>query len=220
VIGERVRGAKRPPAARTVARCEWFSQTAKTLREQQYVVKGKNGRADLYWTVPLFRGAAGKRRFSGALVAVVDLRECFRAIARAGAPPFLVRLDDRDFFAHSWKNKMIFIEGRPSVPGADNIVVRYQNSNVSAVQPESARAPAPDTFRPARVAAVPKDTPALVAAPTQNPTPPVPVKRKRNIPAVIALGLLIVAVSTLIVLQLSGRMTRTKTGRPEDDKNP
>jgi hypothetical protein len=219
VMGERLRSGKHAPAPRSVARCDWFSQTAKNLREQQCVVVGKNGRADLYWTVPLLRGGAGKRRFGGALIAVVDLRECFRAIARAGAPPFLVRLDDRDFFAHSWKNDMIFIESRPVVPGVENIILRYQNSNVSAVQPESAQAPRPpDTLRQASVAAAPADSPALVPVAAANPPPALPAKGKRNIPAIIILGLLIAAVSTLIVLQIAGRIAQRRTGQPEDDK--
>jgi hypothetical protein len=217
VVCERVRGKKYPPQRRSVSQCGWFAQTAKSLKEYQCAYKDENGRAALSWSVPLLRNGTGVQRFNGAFIAIIDLHHCFRAIAKAGAPPFLVRLDDKDFYAHSWKSEMIFNENRLVVPGVSAITVRYQNNNVSVlVQPESTRIVDPDTLRQSPIAVAQRDSPALFAAVIGNTGP---ATAKKNIPVIIGLLVLIAFVTVLLVIQIAGGITRRRTGASKEKRD-
>jgi hypothetical protein len=221
VTCERVKGRQQLAKKRTVAQRTWFVKAAKGLKEFDCLVNDKNGRPLGYWSFPIVaEGPGGAKRFMGVFVAVVDLKACFLAIAKTGTQPFLVRLSDRDFFENSWNSNMIFVVYRLPVPGVDNLIVRYQKSNVSSVpQPppivrsDSLSVTSPSAA-PAAAPADPKDTSgANLQAPSVSPA-------KKNMPFIVSLIVLIIVVSVLLIIQVADRINRNRTNRSKEINGP
>jgi hypothetical protein len=213
VLCERVKGKKQPAKKRSVAGRSWFVKTIKGLKEFDCLVNDKNGRPLGYWSFPITAdGPGGAMRFTGAFVAVVDLKACFLAIAKTGTQPFLVRLDDKDFFENSWNSNMIFVEYRLSVPGVDNLIVRYQKSNVSSVPQQEP--PARGLSESLSVAsAAPVAASANLQAPSVSPA-------KKNMPFIVSLIVLIIVVTVLLIIQVADRINRNRTNRPKKNNAP
>jgi hypothetical protein len=214
---ERRSGEKHAVKKHSVAKQQWFSQTTKNKKEYDYLSRDKNGHVSLYWSIPLLQEKSGLQRVSGAVVAVIDLRECFRAIARQSAQPFLVRMDNADFYAHSWKKTMIFVEDRLSVPGAENIAIRYQKSNVSIPQPETLQKSSPESSlaKPTR-ANLTGDSSLLPGAASMDP--PMPAAKK-NMPLIVSLSVLIVIITVLLVFQVIAKINQNRSERTSKNKD-
>ncbi len=217
VTYERARNGRQPVKKRSVVQRSWFDKTAKGLKEADCLVIDRSGRALIYWSIPLLRdGPGGAKRFNGALVAAVDLKACFQAIAKAGAQPFLIRLNDKTFYEGSWKNTMIFVENRLNIPGVENLVVRYQKSDVSTVpQPET---PAPGVVSEtpaASVAIAPAASPVKASPDSIQAAPQVAQVSvaKKNMPFIVSLIVLIIVVSVLLIIQVADRVTRSRGAR-------
>ena len=215
---ERHSGDNHAVKKHSVAKQPWFSQTAKSKKEYDCLSKDKTGRVSLYWSVPLLQEKAGSQRFSGAVIAVVDLRDCFRAIARQCANPFLVRLDNADFYAHVWKKTMIFVEDRLSVPGAKDVAIRYQKSNVSILpQPQTPQKSSPESSPVNQTTAVSTgDSSRLAAAAAMEV--PVPAAKK-NMPIIVSLSVLIVIITVLLIFQVIARINQNRSERAAENKD-
>jgi hypothetical protein len=216
VVCERSRGKKPQAKKRSVAQVSWFLKTSKELRAFDCTVVDKTGRASLYWCVPLLReapgGGAKRPGFGGVFVAVVGMKDCFNAIARAGAQPFVIRLNNKTFYEHSWKSKMIFVENQLAVPGVETMTVRYQKSDVSTV----AQAEAPpktyiDTFAMTAEASLEKKSPDSSSA---GPETRKVSAAKKNMPFIVSLFVLIIVVTVLLIIQIADRIGRRRSSRP------
>jgi hypothetical protein len=214
---ERRSGQNHAQKKRSVAKQQWFSQTAKNKKEYDCLSKDKNGLVSLYWSIPLMQEKAGFQRLNGAMVAVVDLRACFRLVARQNAQPFLVRMDDANFYAHLWKKTMIFIEDRLSVPGAENITIRYQKSNVSLPESETLQKPSPESSRVNQTIAY-SGADSSHQAEGAAQIAPVPAAKK-NMPIIVSLSILIVIVTVLLIFQVIARINRNRSERAKGNKD-
>jgi hypothetical protein len=214
VLCERIRDEKYAVTKHSVAKRQWFLKTAKSLKKYDCCVHEKNGGVYLYWSVPLLREGAGSRRFNGAVLAVVDLKDCFQAITKAGVRPFLVLLNNKVFYEHAWKSKMIFVEDRLSVPGVETITVRYQKSNVSIVpQTETPQKSDPDSLAAPQAVSAAKIAGDTSSAGLQGASVSA---AKKNMPIIVSLIILIVIVAVLLIIQIADRINRRRTTRSGD----
>jgi hypothetical protein len=214
VMYERVRNQNHPVKKRSVAKRQWFLKTAKGLKEYDFLIKDKKGRANLLWSIPLLREGRGSRSFDGAVVAVIDLKNCFHTIAKRGAQPFLVRLNNKNFYEHSWKDKIIFVENHLNVPGVENIIVRYQKSDVSVVQ----QAELPQKSRAENLTAPSMGSIATHASDSSRVKPMLSslFSGKKNMPVIVSLIILIVVVAVLLIIQITDRINRRRAAQSSD----
>ena len=217
VMYERVRNQNNPVKKRSVAKRRWFLKTAKGLKEYDCLIKDKKGRPNLLWSIPLLREGKGSRRFNGAVVAVVDLKDCFHTIAKKGAQPFLVRLNNKNFYEHSWKDKMIFVENRLNIPGVENIIIRYQKSDVSIVP----QADFAQKNKPENLTAPPAGSIATNASDSSRVKSTLSslFSGKKNMPVIVSLIILIVVVAVLLIIQITDRINRRRTVQSSDKWN-
>jgi len=202
VINEYVRNEKSIKRKQNVAKQIWFSRAAKSRKENDCLAREENGRYYLYWTIPIFRTVSGSRLFDGALIAKVDLWDCFHKIAAASAEPFLIRLNTKTLYAHVWENKRIFVEDALSIPGIDKISVRYQKIGVIAIAATQKnqtpdQSPADSIVQTARETGAEKQ----IVTSTQPDAKPI----KSTIPIIIGLILIILTVSVLLIIQVTRR---------------
>jgi hypothetical protein len=214
VVCECIKGEKHAVKKRSVAKRSWFLKTAKGFKEYNCMVKEKNGRSLLYWSIPMLRDGAGPGRFNGAVVAAIDLKGCFRAIAMAGAQPFLVRLNNINVYEHAWKNKMIFVETRINVPGVEGITIRYQKSNVSIMsQTETPHQSNPETL--ALTSAASSARSASDSSKAEHKVSAVSAAKK-NMPIIVSLIVLIIIVMVLLIIQIVDRINQRRTTQSLD----
>jgi hypothetical protein len=204
VFSEIVRGEKPIPIKKDVSKQVWFLQARNSLKKYDGIVKEDNGRYYLFWSVPLLhKTSKGPIKFNGAVVAKIDLWDCFHKIAETTKQPFYIRLNDMTLYTHLWENQRIYVEDALVVPGVEKISVRRQKSGVSAVQafqgPESASALSwKDTSRKTLV--------PILGAEKNGPKPASPKVSKANVPVVIGLIVLIIIITIVLIVQLIGKI--------------
>ena len=82
VFSEIVRGEKPVPIKKDVSKKIWYLEARNLLKEYDVLVKEDNGRYYLFWSAPLFhKTPKGRIKFNGAVVAKIDLWDCFHKIA-------------------------------------------------------------------------------------------------------------------------------------------
>lgn len=128
VISEIIRGEKPQREFRDISDQAWFSDMASQYKDYQGFIKNdETGRYYLLWCKPVLKTTRnGSKQFIGAVMAKIDLWDCFYKFSTNREKPFLIRIFDRkDLFSHKWKNEEGYRESALSVPGIDKISVRY-----------------------------------------------------------------------------------------------
>jgi hypothetical protein len=133
-------------AKENVKEQEWFKKISKTATEYYgFTFIEENGRYYLFWVSPIL---GPKKKFGGAVVAKIDLWDCFHEMSKETTEPFLVRLGGKSLYSDKWKNAKNFIDVPLDVAGVEKISLIREKP-----------AAAPDTT----LTAVHKDTGAVAA---------------------------------------------------------
>jgi hypothetical protein len=205
-VSEVVRGEKPLHAKKNIAKQSWYLKTRKALKPYDGLTKEENGRFYLVWCIPLIRSAKGHQKYEGVMVAKIDLWDGIHHLAETTKEPFCVRMRDKTLYTHDWESQRIFVEDTLTIPGANNISIRYQKSGVSpvlAVQPsESVFIAAKKELSEAAQKKV-ED-----AAPAENAQvkPGAFKVSKTNVPIVVGLIALICVITIVLIMQLIGRI--------------
>jgi hypothetical protein len=127
MVNEIVRGqipekGKKPvkdKAKETVKDQEWFKKISKTATEYYgFTYIEENGRYYLFWVDPIIDQ---KKKFAGAVVAKIDLWDCFHEMSKETTEPFLIRLGGKSLYSDKWKNAKGFVEVPLAVDGVEKI---------------------------------------------------------------------------------------------------
>jgi hypothetical protein len=98
---------------------EWFKKISKTATEYYgFTYIEENGRYYLFWVSPILDK---KKRFGGAVVAKIDLWDCFHEMSKETTEPFLIRLGGKSLYSDKWKNGRNIEEGPLEVAGVEKI---------------------------------------------------------------------------------------------------
>jgi hypothetical protein len=126
---------------------EWFKKISKTATEYYgFTFIEENGRYYLFWVSPIL---GPKRKFGGAVVAKIDLWDCFHEMSKETTEPFLIRLGGKSLYSDKWKNAKNTVEIPVEVAGVEKI---------SLITEKPVVAPDTQSVAPAR-----KDTGAVAA---------------------------------------------------------
>lgn len=127
VINEVIRIEGESKEKRTVAGEPWFAQVSKTMKEHLNVIKNeKTGRYYLVWAAPIIAKVKGTETFQGAVVANIDLWDCFDRYSDKSTMPFKIHILERVvLYEHLWRDTIKYTEKHLIVPGLDKITVRY-----------------------------------------------------------------------------------------------
>lgn len=127
VINEVIRIEGESKEKRSVAGEPWFEQVSKTMKEHLNMVKNeKTGRYYLVWAEPIIAKVKGTDAFQGAVVAQIDLWDCFDRYSDKSTMPFKIHILDRVvLYEHLWRDTIKYTEKHLTVPGLDKITVRY-----------------------------------------------------------------------------------------------
>lgn len=127
VINEVIRIEGESKEKRTVAGEPWFAQVSKTMKEHLNVIKNeKTGRYYLVWAAPIVSKVKGTETFQGAVVADIDLWDCFDRYSDKSTSPFKIHILDRVvLYEHLWRDTIKYAEKHLIVPGLDKITVQY-----------------------------------------------------------------------------------------------
>jgi hypothetical protein len=142
VINEVIRIEGESKEKRSVASEPWFAQVAKTMKEHLNIVKiEKTGRYYLLWAAPIIAKVKGTETFQGAVVAQIDLWDCFDRYSDKSTSPFMIRILDKVvLYERLWKDTIKYTEKHLTVPGIEKIAVRYPR-----IVTEAAAAPSVDS---------------------------------------------------------------------------
>jgi hypothetical protein len=149
VINEVIRGENPSVKKRKVSDQSWYVAVSKKLDEYTGFVKEENGRYYLFWAAPIMVKAGGKEKFNGAVVAKIDIWDCFHKIAATTEVPFIVRIERLSLYSNKWKEDHTSIETALTVPGVGNISMRYVDiaSQAAAVNKTAAEQARQDSVR-------------------------------------------------------------------------
>jgi hypothetical protein len=127
VINEVIRIEGESKEKRSVAGEPWFAQVSKTMKEHLSIIKNeKTGRYYLVWAAPIVAKVKGAETFQGAVVANIDLWDCFDRYSDKSTSPFKIHILDRVvLYEHLWRDTIKYNEKHLIVPGLDKITVRY-----------------------------------------------------------------------------------------------
>jgi hypothetical protein len=206
VINEVIRIKGESREKRSVAGEEWFTQVSKTMKEHLNITKmEKTGRYYLVWAAPIVSKVKGTETFRGAVVAHIDLWDCFDRYSDKSTSPFKINILDRVvLYEHLWKDTIKYVKKPLTVPGIDKITVRYPGIGMTN-EATVARAADSAAVQQARLDSIRTKTAGDLAA-----RPAVARKVKYHnlvIIAVVISGLLILVVA-LLVLVKNRRRTR------------
>jgi hypothetical protein len=124
LINEYVRGRGAVRAYRSLANQRWYSEMKQHLSPHRAVVADHYGKSFLLWAQPIILASAvGGRRFSGVVVAKLDLLECFQAIALKSEYPFRILSGGTTLFSHRWESELEHDEAAVEVPGLSDVVI-------------------------------------------------------------------------------------------------
>jgi hypothetical protein len=151
VICEVIRGEKPERKTRSIADQRWFTEVARTFGDYYgFMKEEETGRYYLFWSRAVMATPnRGNQKFIGAVVAKIDLWDCFHKISSGTEEPFLVRIGSLSLYNHKWDKEIASVDDPLTIPGVDRISVRHA--------------------RPAAPPPAPADT-TLSAAASQPPT--------------------------------------------------
>lgn len=203
VLSEVVRGEKPVPTKKDATKEAWYLQVRNSLKNYDGLMKEDNGRFYLLWSTPLLHKATkGHKKFDGAVLAKIDLWDCFHKISETTKDAFYIRLNDMTLFSHLWENQRIFVEDTLIIPGVEKISVRYQKSGVSAVAPQI-----PESASAASWKDTSQKTLASIQGAAKNAPKTAAIKvSKTNLPIVIGLIVLIIIITVILIVQLIGKI--------------
>jgi hypothetical protein len=127
VINEVIRIEGESKEKRSVAGEAWFAQVSKTMKEHLDITKmEKTGRYYLVWAAPIVSKIKGTETFQGAVVAQIDLWDCFDRYSDKSTKSFKITILDRVvLYEHLWNDTIKYVKKPLTVPGIDRIMVRY-----------------------------------------------------------------------------------------------
>ena len=102
VINEAVREGKPGRANRNLSRQKWFRKI-KSLEPYYSSLKNRKGEHQLFWCKPIRIKKSNRDRCGGAIVARIDLKRSFEAVAKKMESSFRVLQKGQPLFSHSWK---------------------------------------------------------------------------------------------------------------------
>ena len=189
---------------------EWFKKISKTATEYYgFTFIEENGRYYLFWVNPVL---GPKKKFGGAVVAKIDLWDCFRDLSKETTEPFLIKLGGKSLYSDKWKNSRNFMETPCEVAGVEKISLVTEKP-----------AAVPDTT----MASARKDTGAVAAVtPALLNTPPAKSKAgagffAKNKVLIIVCGIVLLIVIVFLLIQfytwLSHIFTMRAINKPSDD---
>jgi hypothetical protein len=166
VINEVIRIEGESKEKRSVATEAWFAQVSKTMKEHLNITKmEKTGRYYLVWTEPVVAKVKGTETFQGAVVAQIDLWDCFDRFSDKATSPFKIHILDRVvLYEHLWKDTIKYAEKHLIVPGLDKISVRYPRIATEAASMHAADSAAAAAIEQARQDSIKTKTAADAAA--------------------------------------------------------
>jgi hypothetical protein len=215
VINEVIRIKGESKEKRSVAGEVWFIQVSKTMKEHLNITKmEKTGRYYLVWAAPIVSKVKGTETFRGAVVAHIDLWDCFDRYSDKSTSPFKINILDRVvLYEHLWKDTIKYVKKPLTVPGIDKITVRYPGIGMTN---EAAATRAADS---AAIEQARLDSIRIKIAGDLAAKPAVPRKVKYHNLAIIAVvisGLLILVVALLVLIKNRGRAHGINTEKGKD----
>jgi hypothetical protein len=190
---------------------EWFKRIAKTATEYYgFTFIEENGRYYLFWVSPILDT---KKRFGGAVVAKIDLWDCFHEMSKETTEPFLIRLGGKSLYSDKWKNSPNTMNVPLEIAGVEKISLLSEKP--AAVADTSLNAIHKDTGAVAAVA------PALL-----NNKPEVKAKGAKGFFGkykilIISCGIVILIVIIFLLIQfytwLSNVFTMRSINKADDD---
>jgi hypothetical protein len=190
---------------------EWFKKISKTATEYYgFTFIEENGRYYLFWVSPIL---GPKKKFGGAVVAKIDLWDCFHEMSKETTEPFLIRLGGKSLYSDKWKNSKNFVEVPLEVPGVVEKITLIAEKPVVA----------PDTT----LSSAHKDTGAVAeVAPALLNDKPVKAKTAvgffaKNKILVIICGIVLLVLIIFLLIQfytwLSNVFTMRNINKADDD---
>jgi hypothetical protein len=211
VINEVIRIEGESKEKRSVAGEPWFAKVSKTMKEHLAINKNeKTGRYYLVWASPIISKVKGKETFQGAVVAQIDLWDCFDRYSDKSTTPFKVLILDRVvLYEHLWRDTIKYTEKRLTVPGIDKISVRYPRIVNEAA---SAYTVDPAVIEQARLDSIQAKT-ARDAAAAKTAAAKKAKSRNAIIIVVMAIfGLLLLVAVVVGVVMMKNRRRKEETG--------
>jgi hypothetical protein len=208
VINEVIRIEGESKEKRTVAGEAWFTQVSKTMKEHLTVTKNeKTGRYYLVWAAPLVAKVKGVETFQGAVVADIDLWDCFDRFSDKSMTPFKIHILDRVvLYEHMWKDTIKYAEKHLIVPGLEKITVRYPRiaSEAASMHAADSAAAVAAAFEQARLDSI------KTKAAADSALKAAAAKKAKSHNAVIRTVLIIIGLLVLIVVVVMLVMNRRK----------
>jgi hypothetical protein len=190
---------------------EWFKKISKTATEYYgFTFIEENGRYYLFWVSPIL---GPKKKFGGALVAKIDLWDCFHEMSKETTEPFLIRLGGKSLYSDKWKNARNSVDVPLEVPGVVEKITLIAEKPVVV----------PDTS----LSSVHKDTGAVAAvSPTLLNDKPVKTNSTsgffaKNKILVIVCGIVLLVILIFLLIRfytwLSNVFTMRNINKADDD---
>lgn len=190
VISEVIRGKAPLRNFRDISGQMWFQKVKQSFQDYYSLEKSKEtGRYYLFWCKPVLKS---DDQFVGAVVAKIDLWDCFHILSKETNSPFLVLLGNMSLYSHKWEKELTHEEQALTVPGVNDIVLRYVNE----ADNQTASAIAAHTDMPADA------QPSLTAEKSQIVTQPQEVQSEstNRVNPQIIIGLIVVALILVSIL--------------------
>jgi hypothetical protein len=119
IISEAIRGNKIERPLRDVSSQAWFKKVKSDKEEYYDLIKDKErGRYYLLWAKPILNA---KGLFVGAVVAKLDIWDCFYDFSENVYYPFMIKLNGIQLFVHKWKKGFTGEQEMLTVSGAKNV---------------------------------------------------------------------------------------------------
>jgi hypothetical protein len=205
VISEVIRGEKPERKKRSVADQAWFRKLAGGGENHVDFIKDEETqRYYLLWARASL--SPRTRKFTGAIIAKIDLWDCFHKISAGFEEPFLIKIGSLSLYSHKWEKEAGYADEELAVPGLKN--VRVLHAKTAAVQN------VPDSLAAAQQAALAAQ--ASVKAPA-SPEKQAKMKKLRKIVIIywiVVLVLLAFAAFRLIVW-IQHKMLQRKIDRED-----
>jgi hypothetical protein len=127
---------------RDIADQPWYKTVSTKHASYAGFLKEDNGRYYMLWASPLLlKAKGGKELFLGVVAAKIDIWDCFQKFSKTTKTPFLVRIDRKSLYDHTWKETIAYGEEPLAVWGVEKLTVRFPRAAAA-----SAAAPAVDTI--------------------------------------------------------------------------
>jgi hypothetical protein len=211
MVNEVVRGQIPEKVKKNIKDQEWFKKISKTATEYYgFTFIEENGRYYLFWVSPVL---GPKNKFGGAVVAKIDLWDCFHEMSKETTEPFLIRLGGKSLYSDKWKNAKNMTEIPCEVAGVEKISLVTEKP-VAAPDTSLLSAPHKDTGAVAAVA------PALLNTKPEKPKGAGGFFAKNRI-LIIICGIVLLIIIAFLLIQfyswLSHVFTMRAINKVDDD---